>query len=74
MSDKNHKSRFAVVDAVVGMVCTRKQASQLITQLRIDYQALAVKERTQVKAFILGCCSNDGSCSATNPRTSVRRS
>jgi len=54
MPKKNNKSSFAIADSIPRMVCTPKQAGHLLQRLRRDYQALALKERNQVRTFLLG--------------------
>ena len=43
---------FAIADRIPYIVCTPKQAGYLLQELRRNYQALALKERNQVKVFI----------------------
>jgi hypothetical protein len=66
MRKKNSKSRFAIADRVPHMVCTPKQAGCLLQELRRNYQALALKERNQVKVFISVLYQNFGERSLGN--------
>ena len=52
MTNRNKKTRITVAGNLPGMVCTQKQASDLLQCLRKDYQLLTPEERNQVKRFI----------------------
>jgi len=58
MPKKNNKSGFAIADSIPRKGYTPKQAGHLLQRLRRNYQALALKERNQVKAFMSDCIGN----------------
>jgi hypothetical protein len=54
MTNRNKKSRITFASSLPGVVCTRKQASDLLQGLRQDYELLTPQERNQVRCFVLG--------------------
>ena len=52
MARRNSKSRFAIKAVEKDAVCTAKQASDLLEDLRKHYQRLAPAERNQMKTLI----------------------
>ena len=52
MSTRKSKSRFAVKVVEKDAVCTAKQASDLLEDLRRRYQRLNPDDQNQVKIFI----------------------
>jgi hypothetical protein len=59
MPKRNNKSRSAIANGIHRMACTPKQAGHLLQGLRRNYRALTLKERNQVRAFILGVHGKD---------------
>jgi len=52
MPTRKTKSSFAIAVVETDAVCTAKQASDLLEDLRKHYQGLAPAERNQLKTFI----------------------